>query len=183
MFTMEASGAYRRLMVRCALSLVCVTQFPNARAFESSMSSTFSPALFMSASTFKNVLTQAGSFSTAVEYKSVECEHVTDTIGNIDIGALYAVSLVKLEEVLVLTKRLDDIQYQLCKSMIPSGKSAELTVKLGSAWKATLRTGDALQKSFAAIIQSEDYVQELIDKYTVETNKLQEIVKSTGGEK
>lgn len=183
MFPVKVLDAYRRRIVHFVLLFMCVALIQNAHAFESSISSTFNPFLAMSASSFKNVLTQSGSFSTATEFKSVECKHITNTIGNIDVGTLLEVSVVKLQEVLALTKQLDDIQYQLCTSMLPSGKSAELTIKLGSAWQTTLRTGDTLQRDFSAILQNEDHIQELIDRYTNETKKLQEIVNSTGSEK
>jgi hypothetical protein len=183
MFPVMALSVHRRKKMHCMCALICMAICIDAPAFESWISSTTTPMFAMSVSTFQNTFAQAGSFSTAIEFKSVECKHVTDPIGNIDVASLFEMSEVKLQQVLTLTRRLDDIQYGMCKEMIPSGKSAELTVKLGNAWKTTLKTGDAMQSDMSVILQNEDHVQELIEQYTDQTNKLQAILDSNGGGK
>lgn len=162
--------------------IICALICMKAQAFDG-ISSTSSPLLGMAGFTFANTYSQWQTFSTVTEFRNVDCKHVKDQISADTSVRLISISEVDLQNALKLTGQLDDLQYDFCEKMIPSGTSTELTIKFGSAWKATLKTGSEVQRDLSKIYNNEDQTRQLINQYLDQVKDLQSIDNFDGSEK
>lgn len=150
------------------VSFVLLTQ--HAYAFEGiSSSGGVSGSLFnglfkVTASSFDNVYSQSQSFSTAAEFRSVKCEKAIkdgDELKHINLG------IVKIDEVVIqeatsLVRKIDNIQYSLCRSMVADGKSSSFTLTVGTERNKVLRLGKLMERNLSNPTSANSFSQEVM---------------------